>query len=100
MAALAGGLVALVLGIVGIIAWWGYFVKALMAAIPITLILGGALAAYLGFEEIKDKTSAGSLDDSADDLKKEVEGLKEEIKDLKQEKKKRKSQPKKTGTQK
>jgi hypothetical protein len=28
MMALAGGLVALILGIIGIIAWWPYFVKA------------------------------------------------------------------------
>ena len=49
MAALAGGIVALVLGIIGIIVWWGYFLKALLAAVPAMLILGGALAAYLGF---------------------------------------------------
>ena len=55
MAALAGGLVALILGIIGIIVWFPYFVKALMAGVPVMLILGGALAAYLGFEEIKDK---------------------------------------------
>jgi len=29
MAALIGGLVSLILGIIGIIIWWGYFVKAL-----------------------------------------------------------------------
>jgi hypothetical protein len=87
MAALAGGLVALVLGIIGIIAWWGYFVKALMAGIPAILILGGALAAYLGFEEIKDKTAADAFDDTADNLKDEVKELKEEIKELKEEKK-------------
>ena len=87
MAALAGGLIALVLGIIGIICWWGYFIKALMASAPIMLILGGALAAYLGFEDIKDKKRAPeSLGDTEGDLKKEVEGLKEEIKELKEEK--------------
>lgn len=87
MAALAGGLAALVLGIIGIIAWWGYFVKALMAGIPIMLILGGALAAYLGFEEIKDKRSEETFGDTGDDLKDEVKTLKEEIQELKEEKK-------------
>ena len=86
MAALAGGLAALVLGIIGIIAWWGYFMKALMAGVPAMLILGGALAAYLGFEEIRDKNSADTLNDTADNLKEEVQGLKEEIKGLKEEK--------------
>ena len=55
MAALGGGLVALLLGIIGIIFWFGYFIKALQAGLPAMLILGGALAVYLGFEELKDK---------------------------------------------
>ena len=73
MMALAGGLIALVLGIIGIIAWWGFFIKALMAGIPIMLILGGALATYLGIEEIKDKKASESFEPSAGDLKTEVE---------------------------
>jgi hypothetical protein len=86
MMALAGGLVALVLGIIGIIVWWGFFIKALMAGVPIMLILGGALAAYLGIEEIKDKKAAERFDSEKDDLKKEVENLKKEIKGIKGEK--------------
>jgi len=85
MAALAGGLVALVLGIIGISIWWTYFLKALAAGVPIMLILGGALAVYLGFEEIKDKKSAETFDETGG-LKDEVETLKEEIKGLKGEK--------------
>lgn len=84
--ALAGGLVALVLGIIGIIVWWCYFVKALMAGIPVMLILGGALATYLGIEEIKDKKAAERFDNEKDDLKKEVEILKKELKEMKGEK--------------
>ena len=86
MTALAGGLVALVLGIVGIIGWWDEFIELAMGAIPAMLILGGALAAYLGFEEIKDKKTVESFEENPDDLKGEVESLKEEIKELKQEK--------------
>jgi len=85
MAALAGGLVAFVLGIIGIIVWWGYFLKALMAGVPAMLILGGALAAYLGIEEIRDKRTAESFDDTANSLKQEVKDLKEEVNDLKEE---------------
>lgn len=86
MAALAGGLISLLLGIILIIAWWGYFVKALMAGIPVILILGGALAAYLGYEEIKDKKAAEEFDKTDDDLKEEVESLREQVKELKEEK--------------
>ena len=53
---------------------------------PAILILGGALAAYLGVEELKDKKAAESFDTEKDDLKQEVENLKEEIKGLKEEK--------------
>ena len=84
MAALGGGLVALVLGIIGIIFWFGYFIKALQAGLPAMLILGGALAVYLGFEELKDKKNApDTFNDSTTDLKGEVEALKDEIKQMK-----------------
>ena len=90
MTALAGGLIALILGIILIIAWWGFFIKALMAGIPALLILGGALATYLGIEEMKDRKASESFDtplgDPKDDLKSEVDSLKEEIKELKDEK--------------
>lgn len=87
MAALAGGLAALVLGIIGIIIWWGEFIDLLMGGVPIMLILGGALAAYLGFEEVKDKKNAETFDEDPANLKTEVETLKEEIKELKEDKK-------------
>ena len=87
MAALVGGVVSLVLGIIGIIIFWGYFVKALAAGIPVLLLLGGALATYLGIEEWKDKRNAEKFEEEPDagELKKEVEDLKKEVKDLKKE---------------
>ena len=86
MAALGGGLVALVLGIIGIIFWFGYFIKALQAGLPAMLILGGALAVYLGFEELKDKRNTpDTFENDTTALKNEVESLKEEIKKLKSE---------------
>ena len=96
MAALAGGVVALVLGLITIIAWWGEFIDLLQGAIPVMLILGGALAAYLGLEEIKDKTTSESFDSNSGELKDEVQNLKDEIKGLKEEKKQIKKQPKST----
>jgi hypothetical protein len=86
MAALAGGIAALILGIIGIIVWWGEFIDLLMGGVPLILIMGGALAAYLGFEEIKDKRTAETFEDTSEDkLQQEVEDLKKEIKDLKEE---------------
>jgi len=91
MAALFGGLISLVLGIIGIIIWWGYFVKALAAGIPALLILGGALATYLGIEEWKDRRSAEKFDHEPEKesdtskLKEEVESIKKEVEDLKKD---------------
>jgi hypothetical protein len=86
MMAMVGGVVSLVLGIIGIIVFWSEFVDLLQGGVPIMLILGGALAAYLGVEEIKDRSASEKLDTDTSDLKGEVESLKEEIKELKEEK--------------
>jgi hypothetical protein len=83
MTALAGGLVALILGIIGIVVWWSYFLKALMGAIPVMLILGGALAAYLGIVEMKDKKATERLDTHNVPLKSEADTLEQESKDPK-----------------
>lgn len=58
MLALVGGLAALLLGVIGLIAWWDEFLWLLKGCIPLVLLLGGALATYLGAEEIKDKRRA------------------------------------------
>jgi len=57
MGALVGGIIALVLGLLGLIIWWDHLIQFLLAIIPIGLILGGALATYLGIEEWKDTAS-------------------------------------------
>ena len=58
MIALAGGLVAFVLGIVGLVVWWCSFLTIIKGGIPVILILGGALAIYMGAEEFKEKRRA------------------------------------------
>ncbi len=87
MAALAGGIIAVVLGIIGLFVWWGDFLLILKGTLPILFVLGGALAAYLGYEEIKDKKAAESFEETSSDLKQEVESLKKEIEELKGDKK-------------
>jgi cell division protein FtsB len=86
MVSLVGGIIALILGIIFIIQWFGLFIKGLMATLPALFILGGALAAYLGIEELKEKSSPDSFQDETSELKNEVESLKEEIKVLRKEK--------------
>jgi hypothetical protein len=58
MVALVGGAAALLLGLIGLISWWDEFIWLFKGVLPALLILGGALAAYLGAEEVKDKRRA------------------------------------------
>jgi hypothetical protein len=88
MVALIGGIAALVLGVIGLFGWWNEFVWLLKGVIPPILILAGALAAYLGSEELKDKRRAeleaarepfAPNSDDADKYKREVAELKAKL---------------------
>jgi len=63
MKILLGGIVALVIGFVGVIGWWGEFLRLLKGGIPLILVLGGALAIYLGIEDIKIKSPAPAAEE-------------------------------------
>ena len=45
-----GGLAAVILGLIGIILCWSQFLNLLTGGITLLLLLGGALAIYLGFQ--------------------------------------------------
>ena len=86
MTALLAGVGSLALGIILLVFSWDQFVDLLRGGIPIMLILGGALAAYLGYEEMKEKSESKSPDTETNDLKNEVESLREKVKELESEK--------------
>lgn len=52
------GSVVAILGIKGLCAWWCDFLTLVKGAIPVMLILGGAIAVIAGISEIKDELSA------------------------------------------
>jgi hypothetical protein len=87
MKTLIGGAAAAVLGIIGLAVWWKPFLQLLAGAIPFALLSGGALAIYLGFDELKDtwKTKEEDFGPSVnvDEYKNEVDKLKKEVEDLK-----------------
>lgn len=94
MKTLIGGAVAAVLGVIGLAIWFKPFLYLLAGAIPAMLLLGGGLALYLGFDELKDtwkkeepiSADASSPEDDVDKYKKEIDDLKQEIESLKAEK--------------
>lgn len=93
MKTLIGGAVGAVLGLIGLSVWFSEFLQLLAGAVPVMLLLGGGLAIYLGFDELKDtwKKDDKSLNTTvnSDDLgkyKKEIDELKKEIETLKAEK--------------
>lgn len=92
MKTLIGGAIAALLGLVGIVAWFPQFLTVIAGTIPVMLLLGGALAIYLGVDELKDtwkqdqdaETDA-AIDEDVEKYKKEISELKEEIETLKKE---------------
>lgn len=87
-----GGAIAAALGLLGLGVWWAEFLMVLTGIIPVMLLLGGGLAIYLGFDELKDTMKKDEAvepetqkDEEVERYKKEIDGLKEEIKNLKEE---------------
>jgi hypothetical protein len=93
MKTLVGGAVAAALGLIGLGFWWKEFLTVLGGTIPAVLLLGGGLAIYLGFDEMKDtwkKEEPAAPSMPADDLEKykcEISDLKKELENLKADRK-------------
>ena len=85
MKTLIGGAVAAALGLVGIVVWWSQFLTVIAGTIPIMLLLGGALAVYLGFDELKDTWKSEKSEDISAEAPEDVEQYKKEISELKDE---------------
>lgn len=96
MAVFVGGIVAAVIGFILLLVWWKPFLALLAGALPIMLLFGGAIAAYLGYDEVKEKlpylgkkegetspagdtAQASSYKEEAEKYKAEAERLKSEL---------------------
>ena len=85
MKTLIGGAIAAILGCIGIVAWFPQFLMVVAGTIPIMLLLGGALAIYLGVDELKDTWSSEETKETEAETADEVEKYKQEISELKEE---------------
>ncbi len=95
MKTLIGGAIGVVLGIVGMSVWWKPFLQLLAGAVPVMLLLGGGLAIYLGFDELKDSWKKNDTSENVslesgetEAVKQDIDELKKEIETLKSDKKK------------
>ena len=52
---IVGGIVAIILGVLGLIKWWLLFLKTLAALIPFILVVGGVLAVIVGITSRREK---------------------------------------------
>ena len=91
MKTLIGGAIAALLGLIGIVAWFPQFLTVIAGTIPVMLLLGGALAIYLGIDELKDTwkqdeglESDAAIDEDVEKYKQEISELKDEIETLKE----------------
>jgi len=85
MKTLIGGAIAAALGLIGIVVWWQDFLDVLAGTIPIMLLLGGALAIYLGFDELRETWKKDDVEEDTEAPDEDVEKYKQEIDDLKTE---------------
>jgi len=92
MKTLIGGGIAAALGLIGLGIWWAEFLMVLAGIVPVMLLLGGALAIYLGFDELKDSWKKDEPEETVVEKEEEVEKYKQEIDDLKKEIKELKSE--------
>ena len=60
MSLLIGGIVSAFIGFVGFILWFNDFLVLLKGAVPVILLAGGCLAAYIGFDDLQDKLNRES----------------------------------------
>ncbi len=79
------GAIAAVVGIILLSVWFNLFLQVLGGVFPIMFLLGGGLAIYLGFDELKDTWKRGDTKVDAPAQSDEVDQYKQEINDLKKE---------------
>jgi small neutral amino acid transporter SnatA (MarC family) len=56
MSLLFGGIISAIFGLISLIFFWSDFMTIFRGSLPAFLILGGALAIYVGIDELQEKS--------------------------------------------
>ncbi len=95
MTLLLAGAVAAILGLVGLIEWFQDFLTLLKGMLPLLLLSGGVLAAYIGLDDLQSKLREESekqeeelakAREEIELMKARTEQYREELERLKEEK--------------
>jgi hypothetical protein len=95
MSLLIGGIISTVFGLVSLIFFWSDFMTIIKGAFPIFLFLGGALAVYVGIDEMQEKNreerqrqeeKLTKAQEEIETIRAQAESYKEELKKLKESK--------------
>lgn len=68
MVALIVGAVMLVLGILGLVFWWGEFIVVLIGSLPCIFVICGLAAIAVGISSAKDKVCAAKKETEAPEV--------------------------------
>jgi hypothetical protein len=87
MSLLTGGAIAAIFGLISLVFWWADFMTIIKGALPISLLLGGALAVYVGIDEIQDKIreERQRQDEELEKAKEELDSIKAKAEQYKEE---------------
>ncbi|MCX5848246.1 MAG: hypothetical protein NTW65_02175 [Deltaproteobacteria bacterium] len=95
MSLLIGGILSAIFGLISLIFCWSDFMTILKGSLPIFLLLGGALAVYVGIDEIQERIREerqrqeekfAKAQEEIELVKAEAERYKEELNRLKETK--------------
>jgi small neutral amino acid transporter SnatA (MarC family) len=94
MKLLMGGVVSAVLGLIGVVVWVKDFLDLIKGSLPLLLLVGGVLAAYIGIDDIqgrlreereKQEEELAKAMEEIETIKARAEQYREELERLKEE---------------
>ena len=94
MSLLIGGAVAVVLGLIGFFEWWDKVSILILGGLPIVLVFGGALAVYIGIDDLHEKLKEERLhqDEKLERAREEILAVKAKADEYREELEKLKTQ--------
>lgn len=87
MSLLIGGVISAVFGLIGLIFFWSDFMTIFKGSLPVFMLLGGALAIYVGIDEMQEKTreERQRQEEKLEKAQKEIEAIRAQAEQYKEE---------------